>query len=62
MHMWSSGLLGYIIKDKDGLLEIFVNEDELEKGIVDPVYEDNLVILRFLTDDEDAEELYLEEE
>jgi len=53
--------MNFIMQEFDGLLEIFVNEDELERGIVDPVYEDNFVILRFLTDDEDAEELYLEE-
>ncbi len=54
--------MNFIMQEFDGLLEIFVNEDELEEGIIDPVYEDDLVILRFLTDDEDAEELYLEEE
>ena len=54
--------MNFIMREFDGLLEIFVNEDELEKGIIDPVYEDDLVILRFLTDDEDDDKHNDEEE
>jgi len=54
--------MNFIMQEFDGILEMFVDEDALEKGEIIPIFEDDLVILRFLTDDEDAEELYLEEE
>jgi hypothetical protein len=54
--------MNFILAEFDGLLEVFVNDDALEQGELDPVFEGDWVIMRFLTDDEDAEELYLEEE
>jgi hypothetical protein len=54
--------MNFIMQEFDGILEMFVDEDGLEEGEIIPIFEDDLVILRFLTDDEDAEQLYLEKE
>lgn len=54
--------MNFIMREFDGILEMFVDEDGLEEGEIIPIFEDDLVILRFLTDDEGVEQLYLEEE
>jgi len=47
--------MNIVMRDFDGLLEIFVDEDQLEKGIIEPIYDQELVILRGLSPDEDDE-------
>ena len=52
--------MNFIMREFDGLLEVFVDEDEYEKGLTVPVLDDGKVIMKFLDDNDD--ELYLEEE
>ena len=47
--------MNIVMRDFDGLIEILVDDDELEKGRILPIYEENLVILRGLLDDEDED-------
>ena len=52
--------INFIMREFDGLLEVFVDEDEYEQGDIVPVLDEGKVILKFLDDNDD--ELYLEEE
>ena len=52
--------MNFIMREFDGLLEVFVDEDEYEQGLTVPVLDDGKVIMKFLDDNDD--ELYLEEE
>jgi len=52
--------MNFIMREFDGLLEIFIDENEYEEGMTVPILEDGQVILKFLDDNDD--ELYLEEE
>lgn len=52
--------MNFIMREFDGLLEVFVDEDEYEQGLTVPILDDGKVIMKFLDDNE--EELYLEEE
>ena len=48
--------MNIVMRDFDGLLEVFVDEDEYEKGKVEPIYEQELVILRGLSPEEEEED------
>lgn len=45
--------LNFIMREFDGLLELLVDEDELEQGYIEPILEEDLVIMRFLTEEEE---------
>jgi len=45
--------MNFIMREFDGLLEVFVDEDEYEQGYIVPVLDDNQVILKFLDDNEE---------
>tara|TARA_R100000541_G_C1885264_1_gene82860 strand:+ start:658 stop:1104 length:447 start_codon:yes stop_codon:yes gene_type:complete len=47
--------MNIVMRDFDGLLEIFIDEDEYEDNFIQPIYEQELVILRGLSPDEDDE-------
>jgi hypothetical protein len=51
--------VNFILREFDGLLEMFVDEDALEEGFIEPILENDLVILRFLTDDDGEQEQLL---
>ncbi len=53
--------MNFIMREFDGLLEVFVDEDEYEQGYIIPVLDDGQVIMKFLEDNLE-DELYLEEE
>ena len=48
--------MNIVMRDFDGLLEVFVDEDEYEKGKVEPIYEQELVILRGLSPEEEEDD------
>jgi hypothetical protein len=48
--------MNIVMRDFDGLLEIFVDEDEYEKGNIEPIYEQELVILRGLSPEEEEDD------
>ena len=52
--------INFIMREFDGLLEVFVDEDEYEQGDIIPVLDEGKVILKFLDDNDD--ELYFEED
>tara|TARA_R100000742_G_C4279652_1_gene105027 strand:+ start:11602 stop:12072 length:471 start_codon:yes stop_codon:yes gene_type:complete len=45
--------MNIIMKDFDGLCEILVDEEELNNNFIQPIYVDDLVVLRGLSPDED---------
>jgi len=45
--------INYIIQECDGMLEIEIDDDEYEYGLVDSIIVEDKVILRGLTDDDD---------
>ena len=47
--------MNIIMRDFDGLCEILVDEQELEDNFIQPVYIDELVVLRGLSPEEDDE-------
>ncbi|MAO23558.1 MAG: hypothetical protein CMJ25_22660 [Phycisphaerae bacterium] len=49
--------MNFILREFDGLLEVFVDEDLYEEGIVRPILEDGYVITKFLDDDQSDYEL-----
>lgn len=51
--------MNFIMQEFDGLLEVFVDEDEYEQGLTVPVLDNGQVILKFLDDNE--EEPYWED-
>jgi hypothetical protein len=44
--------LNFIMREFDGLLELLVDEDELEQGYIEPILENELVIMRFLKEED----------
>ncbi len=52
--------INFIMREFDGLLEVFVDEDEYEQGDIIPVLDEGKVILKVLDDNDD--ELYFEED
>ena len=50
--------MNIILQDFDGICELLVYEDELEDNFIQPVYigEDDLVVIRGLTPNEDDDE------
>ena len=51
--------MNFIMQEFDGLLEVFVDENEYEQGLTVPVLDNGQVILKFLDDNE--EEPYWED-
>lgn len=51
--------MNFIMQEFDGLLEVFVDEDEYEQGLTVPILDDGKVIIKFLDDNE--EEPYWED-
>lgn len=51
--------MNFIMREFDGLLEVFVDEDEYEQGLTVPILDDGKVIIKFLDDNE--EEPYWED-
>jgi len=49
--------MNFIMQEFDGLLEIFVDEELLEKNEIEPIFEEGLVIMRFLTEDEEHDQI-----
>ena len=47
--------MNIIMRDFDGLCEILVDEKELEDNFIQPIYIDELVVLRGLSPEEDDE-------
>ena len=57
-EMFTSKQMNIILQDFDGICELLVYEDELEDNFIQPVYigEDDLVVIRGLTPNEDDDE------
>lgn len=53
--------MNFIMREFDGLLEVFVDEDEYEQGDIVPVLDDDQVILKFLDDNEEELDPYWED-
>lgn len=49
--------MNFIMQEFDGLLEVFVDEELLEKNEIEPIFEEGLVIMRFLTEDEEYDQI-----
>ena len=53
--------MNFIMREFDGLLEVFVDEDEYEQGVIYPVLDEGKVILKFLDDNEEEPDPYWED-
>ena len=53
--------MNFIMREFDGLLEVFVDEDEYEQGVIEPVLDEGKVILKFLDDNEEEPDPYWED-
>jgi len=52
--------INYIIQECDGILEIDVDDDEYEYGIIDSTIAEDKVILRLFSDNDDDDEEFIE--
>ena len=53
--------MNFIMREFDALLEVFVDEDMYEQGVIEPVLDEGKVILKFLDDNEEEPDPYWED-